>query len=282
MNHIMKYILLGLAILVFSACDAWDYGEHPQITAVKKIAEYADSNDTKKVPDLDLYKKAGIKIDSDDINATNQYIRTKSSEDVDTREEIQDIVDNIDAYTNVKPTAKISVQSSVVEVGELVLLDGIESSDSDGEIVSYNWKEAGVLKHQGIAYDAQLAIGRHLIELIVVDNYGATGNDLISVVVKNPEDNSTDERKEPNQKPKAVIKVLDNNGSKIILDGSKSTDDKGVVKYKWKEGSTPLQDSAKKTYEVKGLSEGKHTITLIVSDKEGLTDTETQEIEVKK
>jgi len=276
MNNIMKFIFLGLAIFVFSACDAWDYGEHPQITAVKKIAEYADSNNTKKAPDLDLYKKAGIKIDSTDINATNEYIRTLGSEDVDTQEEIQNVVDNIEAYTNKKPTAKISVQSSIVEVGELVLLDGIESSDSDGEIISYKWKKGDKILHTGIAYDANLTKGRHIIELVVTDNYGATGNDLISVVVKDSDDNSSSGEIRINEAPVANIKVTDDNTSKVKLDGSGSTDDKRIISYKWKDGTKTISS---KTYTVD--KKGKHKITLTVADDDNKTNSATVNIEVK-
>jgi len=282
-QDVLKLIFIAVAVMAFSGCDVWDTGEHPQVTAIKKIAKYADSNDTKG-PDLKLYQRAGIKIDSEDINATNQYIRTLSSEDVDTQEEIQNVVDNIDAYTNVKPTAKISVQSNVVNVGELVLLDGIKSEDSDGEIVKYQWKEGNTLLKTGISYDAALSKGRHLIELIVTDDYNATGNDFISVVVKDADDNTTVAPRN-NQAPIAKIEVKDNNGTNngtIVLDGSKSSDSDGdIVKYKWKEGTKALQDTTESTYTVTGLSTGNHTITLYVTDNQGATGTAETEIDVK-
>jgi len=168
---IRNFILLmfiSLSMLFFSACEAWDTGEHPQVTAVKKIAEYADNNATKG-PDAKLYREAGVSVNSVDINATNAYIKTLHYSDVDTREEIQKVIDNLDAFTNKKPTAKISVESRTVDLGEFILLDGIESTDSDGAIVKYQWKIADKVVHTGIAYDANLTKGRHIVELVVTD-----------------------------------------------------------------------------------------------------------------
>jgi len=268
------FIFMSLSVLLFSACEAWDHGEHPQITAVKKIADYADNNATKG-PDAKLYKRAGVNIDITDINATNKYIKTLHYTDVDTREEIQNVVDNLDAFTNKKPTAKISVESSSVDAGELVLLDGIESTDSDGVIAKYEWKISNKVVHTGISYDARLAQGRHIVELVVTDDYNATGSDTISVVVRNPEDNNTNSDTRNIQLPKAQIEVVENNTSITLKSVGRN---EGRVSHTWKEDSKTLKTGD--TYEV-DLSKGKHTITLEVKNREGKTDEATTEIEVK-
>jgi len=272
-RKITLFIFIGLSALLFSSCEAWDRGEHPQITAVKKIAEYADSNETKG-PDIKLYKEAGVSINSVDINATNAYIKTLHYSDVDTTEEIQNIVDNLDAFTNKKPTAKISVESRTVNVGELILLDAIESTDSDGAIVKYEWKIANKIVHTGIAYDANLSKGRHIVELIVTDDYNATDLDRVSVIVNDPEDNNTNS--EPRvQLPEAKIDVVENNSSITLK--SIGVNESRVI-HTWKEGSKTLKTG--KEYVV-NLEKGKHTITLVVKNREGKTDEATTEIEVK-
>jgi len=272
-RNFILFIFIGLSMLLFSACEAWDYGEHPQVIAVKKIAEYADNNATKG-PDVKLYKEAGVNVDSSDINATNAYIKTLHYSDVDTREEIQNVVDNLDAFTNKKPTAKISVESSTVDVGELVLLDGLESTDSDGVIAKYEWKIANKVVHTGVSYDAKLPKGRHIVELVVTDDYNATDSDRISVVVKDPEDNSSNSVTNI-QLPEAKIEVVETNSSITLKSVGKN---EARVSHTWKEGSKTLKTGEEYVVD---LAKGKHTITLIVANRERKTDEATTEIEVK-
>ena len=276
-NNLIKFIVLGVMLLAFSGCDVWDYGEHPQVTAIKKIADYADANDTKKAPDAKLYKTAGVSIDGADINATNGYIQSLSSTEVDTKEKIQDIVDNIDELTaapNEMPEAVISVASSTVEAGEFVYFDAIKSTDSDGEIVKYEWKDKNRVLATGLGYDAKLAIGRHIITLVVTDDDNGTGLAHTSVIVSR-EDTVVIPQ---NKKPTAVITVRDDNGT-ITLDSASSSDSDGDIDtYVWKEGAKTLAST--KTYKVI-LEKGKHTISLTVTDNNGSSDTASEEIEVK-
>ena len=282
-NNLIKFIVLGVIILAFSGCDVWDYGEHPQVTAIKKIADYADStdgNNSKNGPDAKLYKSAGINIDGSDINTTNAYIKTLSSEDVDTKEEIQEIVDNIDELTappNKKPVAKINVHATEVTSGEAVLLDAIESTDSDGDIVKYEWKEDGKVLGTGISYDAILPVRRHIITLVVTDDDGDTGTDHISVIVSEKQNET---RGGSNIKPTANIEVNENNGS-IILDASASraNGDGEIDEYLWEEGTKKLSKS--RIYDTKDLEAGDHSITLTVTDDKGKEGTTTKKITIK-
>ena len=276
-NNLIKFVVLGVILLAFSGCDVWDYGEHPQVTAIKKIADYADANDTKKAPDAKLYKTAGVSIDGADINATNGYIQSLSSTEVDTKEEIQDIVDNIDELTaapNEMPEAVISVASSTVEAGEFVYFDAIKSTDSDGEIVKYEWKDKNRVLATGLSYDARLAIGRHIITLVVTDDDNGTGLAHSSVIVSKEDTKVTP----GNKKPTAIITVNDDNGT-ITLDSAGSSDSDGnITTYLWKEGAKTLAST--QTYKV-NLEKGKHTISLTVTDDDNAKDTTTKEIDVK-
>jgi len=76
------------------------------------------------------------------------------------------------------------------------------------------------------------------------------------------------------------IKDSDDNGSEqVTLDGSGSTDPDGtIVSYVWTKGSTQIATGITATVT---LPVGQHTITLTVTDDEGLTDTDTVVISVK-
>jgi hypothetical protein len=65
----------------------------------------------------------------------------------------------------------------------LVALDGVASTDSDGSIVSYSWRENGVEIASGAQASVALTVGIHDIALLVTDDDGATGEDHLSITV---------------------------------------------------------------------------------------------------
>lgn len=72
-----------------------------------------------------------------------------------------------------------------------VTIDARNSIDPDGFIVSYEWRENGVLVSQNAVDSLQLELGTHIIELTVTDNDGYTDTDDVRVIVtqtaENPE-----------------------------------------------------------------------------------------------
>jgi len=85
---------------------------------------------------------------------------------------------------NQAPVARISVEGEVmVSEGETVALSGDTSSDDDGSIVAYEWREGDAVLHSGSAYDANLSIGSHTITLRVTDDKNATGEESIEIIV---------------------------------------------------------------------------------------------------
>ncbi|MBN2581633.1 MAG: hypothetical protein JXL80_01095, partial [Planctomycetes bacterium] len=66
---------------------------------------------------------------------------------------------------------------------ETVTLDGSGSSDSDGTIVSYLWKEGTTQIATGQTAQVSLAVGTHTITLAVEDDDGATADDTVTVTV---------------------------------------------------------------------------------------------------
>ena len=62
-------------------------------------------------------------------------------------------------------------------------LNGSTSSDVDGTIVSYDWREGATLIASGVSPQVTLTVGTHSIELTVTDDAGATAVDTVSITV---------------------------------------------------------------------------------------------------
>jgi thermitase len=66
---------------------------------------------------------------------------------------------------------------------ELVTLDGSASSDPDGSIVSYEWREGNSVIGFGVTPAVWLPVGVHTLTLAVTDNRGDGGTDAVMVTV---------------------------------------------------------------------------------------------------
>ena len=156
--------------------------------------------------------------------------------------------------------------------GETVTLDGSGSSDPDGTISSYEWKEGATVLGATSTVTAIFSVGTHTVELTVTDNGGATTTDTVVITVVD------------NQPPTAnagadqTVSDADGTGSETVtLSGSGSDPDGTIASYEWKEGATALGTTATIT---PSLSVGIHTITLTVTDNGGKTGTDTVTITV--
>jgi hypothetical protein len=67
-----------------------------------------------------------------------------------------------------------------------VTLDGSDSADPNGSIVSYVWFEGGNQIATGVKPTVSLSVGRHIITLTVTDNTGLTDTDAIAITVETP------------------------------------------------------------------------------------------------
>jgi len=66
---------------------------------------------------------------------------------------------------------------------ESVTLDGSDSYDLDGSIVSYQWKEGETVLSNSASFTQSFTLGPHFITLIVTDNDGLTDDDSLFVTV---------------------------------------------------------------------------------------------------
>ncbi|MEA3383590.1 MAG: thrombospondin type-1 domain-containing protein [Campylobacterota bacterium] len=85
---------------------------------------------------------------------------------------------------NISPIAKAGSDSTITYCENPLSVNGSSSSDSDGDILTYQWMEYGAVILTGISGDLPtLSIGTHTITLRVTDNEGAIGEDKLIVSV---------------------------------------------------------------------------------------------------
>ncbi|XP_012577705.1 PREDICTED: dyslexia-associated protein KIAA0319-like protein homolog [Condylura cristata] len=166
-------------------------------------------------------------------------------------------------------------------------LDGSKSSD-DQKIISYLWEKTqgpdGVQlenANSSVATVTGLQVGTYVFTLTVRDERNLQSQSSVNVIVK----------EEMNKPPIAKI-----TGNVVItlptdtaeLDGSKSSDDKGIVSYLWTrdEGSPAAGEVLNHTDHhpilfLSNLVEGTYTFHLKVTDAKGESDVDRTTVEVK-
>jgi outer membrane autotransporter protein len=148
---------------------------------------------------------------------------------------------------------------------EQVTLDATASSDTDGTIVSYQWFENGTEIGSSATTTVTLPVGSHTVTLRVTDNDGLIGEDQLTISIiadaTAPIANAGTDQ---------TLVDTDGDGSaSVTLDGAGSTDPDGsIVSYQWLEGNNEIATGAGPTVV---LSVGVHTLTLTVTDDDGLT-----------
>ncbi|XP_023977758.1 dyslexia-associated protein KIAA0319 homolog [Physeter macrocephalus] len=188
---------------------------------------------------------------------------------------------------NRPPMAVAGPDQELVFPVESTTLDGSRSSDDHG-VVFYHWEHvrgpsAVEMENidKAIATVSGLQVGTYHFRLAVKDQQGLSSTTTLSVTV----------RKENNSPPRAQaggrhVLVLPNNS--ITLDGSRSTDDQGIVSYLWiRDGQSPaagdvLAGSDHSTaLQLTNLVEGVYTFHLRVADSQGASDVDTATVEVR-
>ncbi|MBN2584040.1 MAG: PKD domain-containing protein [Planctomycetes bacterium] len=179
------------------------------------------------------------------------------------------------ALVNMSPVADPGLDQNAndsdLDGYETVTLDGTDSFDADGSLVSYVWVENSTPIATGSTAQVSLSTGEHEITLVVTDDDSATGSDTVIVTVNVPPvaDAGSDQE----------VEDTDNDGYETItLDGSDSSDSDGTIaSYVWSEGGTEIATG--ETASVV-LVAGTHNITLTVTDYDGGTDSDDVEVEV--
>ncbi|CUV66609.1 hypothetical protein BN3087_960003 [Sulfurovum sp. enrichment culture clone C5] len=86
--------------------------------------------------------------------------------------------------TDGKPPVANAGNDQEIYVGDNATLDASQSSDIDGNIVAYEWKEGSVLlSNEKVFTKANFTVGTHTITLKVTDDRGNTHSDTVVVIV---------------------------------------------------------------------------------------------------
>ena len=121
-----------------------------------------------------------------------------------------------------------------IEVGETITVSG-SGTDSDGVIVSYEWKKGDTLLSEGASVDyTATEIGTVTLVLTVMDDDGATDSDEMNITVTAAVANSAPAA--VISKPSASITYYCYEGPNptIVLEGNESSDPDGdTLTYSW-------------------------------------------------
>jgi concanavalin A-like lectin/glucanase superfamily protein/K319-like protein/Big-like domain-containing protein len=189
--------------------------------------------------------------------------------------------------TNQPPKANGGNDISV-EANTRVELDGSQSTDEDGQIVSYKWEQTGgpeinleQFNEQTASFDVpdSAAVSKLTFKLTVVDDKGASNSDDVSVEVKTVE----------NQPPKADAGEDKNAevNTEVKLDGGKSSDEDGeIASYKWEQSDGPQVDLKNADQQTASFdvpdsaADSKLTFKLTVVDDKGASNSDDVSVEV--
>ncbi|MEO2149959.1 MAG: PKD domain-containing protein [bacterium] len=174
--------------------------------------------------------------------------------------EVRALIGNLAPVADAGPDQ--SAEDSDGDGVEFFTLDGSACFDSNGSIVSYEWRDGPTLLGSTASVAATLSVGVHNVILTVTDNEGETASDAVVITVVSTQGN---------QPPVAVagpaqaVTDVDNDGVELItLDGSGSFDPDGaIVSYQWSDAVSTLGFGV--TTDVL-LPVGETVVTLRVSD----------------
>uniref|UniRef100_A0A1B0CQZ9 Serine-type protease inhibitor n=1 Tax=Lutzomyia longipalpis TaxID=7200 RepID=A0A1B0CQZ9_LUTLO len=189
--------------------------------------------------------------------------------------------------TNLPPIANAGKNITINLPQNWATLNASESSD-DVKISSYSWKQisgpstASILNSNAtVANATALTLGSYVFEVTVIDANGNNATDRMTVKVI----------QEKNSPP-----VANGGGdqnivlpqSVMILNGSKSTDDLGIVNYTWtKEGGSVAVGTVigntdhEPVLMVTDLVAGRYVFRLTVTDDQGLSSSDTVSVIVR-
>jgi thermitase len=176
--------------------------------------------------------------------------------------------------TNLPPVANAGSDQTIIDSDgdnvELVSLDASGSSDADGSVVAYEWREGSTVLAVIAAPQIWLPVGTHTLTLQVTDDHGATGTDDVIVTIIA----AANAAPVANAGLDLAVTDTNNDGAEsVMLDATASSDaDGAIVSYEWREGSAVIATGATPTI---SLSVGTHTLMLRVTDDDGATATDT-------
>jgi len=164
---------------------------------------------------------------------------------------------------NKSPVAIFTESAETAHIDETITFNATESYDPDGSIVKYSWDFGDGKTATGVTVSHAYADnGFYSVTLTVTDNDGATDSAHATKIVMNSP---------PVASFTETAEIVDTDET-ISFDASESSDPDGIiVTYSWDfgDGNTATGVEVDHAYE----DDGTYTVTLIVTDNDGATDT---------
>ncbi len=147
-----QWLLMATVTLMMSACGGGGsstgtgVGNDSQEQAIDMIVAYVESNASTKAPTVEEYASAGVSNSSElNLTALNAYILTLTAQDVDTKEEIEEIASYFGATLTDTDADGIpdgldgdDDNDGVADTTDAFPLDANESVDTDGDGIGNN------------------------------------------------------------------------------------------------------------------------------------------------
>ncbi|ELR50997.1 Putative protein KIAA0319, partial [Bos mutus] len=193
----------------------------------------------------------------------------------------------VNSAVDYPPVANAGPNQTITLPQNSITLNGNQSSD-DHQIVLYEWSLVPGSENQEVAMQgvktpylhlSAMKEGDYTFQLMVTDSSKQQSMAVVTVTVQ-PENN---------RPPVAVAgpdKELILPVESTTLDGSRSSDDHGIVFYRWERVRGPsaveMENFDKAIATVSGLQVGTYHFRLTVKDQQGLSSTTTLTVAVKK
>ena len=224
------------------------------------VLTFREAPDFEDPQDSDLNNVYEVTVIAEDAQGNSSQLLLKITVDNDLDENETNMVPLVDAGND---------QNILVQ--DIVQMQG-EASDSDGVVVSYQWREGDrVLANTRLFDYSSTVIGQHTLTLQVTDDDGASASDLVIITVIQL----------PNTPPAvdagADLSVDEN--ERLSITGSAVDSDGEIISYQWKEGITLLAERAAFTHSFSQA--GSHTLTLSATDNSGATASDTMMVTVR-
>ncbi len=254
---LLKLLVLPFSLAFLVSCGgagSKDDTSKKSDTAQKIIELYAQNGNNP--PTVEDYTNAGITgINSENLKAINTIVESLKTEDVDTKQELQTLVNQLNSDQACKDNQH-KESSACVNNTKNVACDESSIPENSTKIsaqLTISWVNGSWSKPENCEWNCN-------------SGYNKTSNICVTNGVN----------KEPIAEAGIDQTVVE--GSKVTLMSSSTDEDGTITAWKWEEGGTTL--STKESFSKSDFSIGIHTIKLTVTDNNNATNTDSVTIVV--